>query len=261
AVDPHSPRPDDGCKPGSTAHPQNSRNARSPACARQTQRKTTRPEPPILPDWHLGHVLVERIRPIRICPWKHSPSSSRGAKLECSVSDSKWSETDPPFSQSAPSAHPTFPPLPPAAPPPLSSRDTNSALPEPSRPAPPRVFLYLRPAVSADQFQFRPAPALHIPSLSSRPRRAQKYPPACRNAGSGTCSCFPPPRALPHSPGGTFQSLCAHPPAPPLTASSPRPLPSPPPSGSTSVVRRPSPAADQSPNNPAHPIPRCEGTA
>src|SRR5208337_3563441 len=139
------------------------------------------------------------------------------------------------------------PPLPPAAPPPLSSRDTNSAPPAPTRHAPPPVSPYLRRAVSADQSPLRRAPALHIPPLSSSPRRAQKYPPACRNAGTGTCSCFPPRRALPRSPAGTSQSLCAHPPAPPWTASSPRPLPSPPPSGSTSVVRRPSPAADQSP--------------
>src|SRR5208282_5006784 len=85
AVDPHSPRPDDGCKPGSTVHPQNSRNARSPACARQTLRKTTRPRVPILPDGRLGYVLLERIRPVRIRPWKHPPSSRRGAKLECSA--------------------------------------------------------------------------------------------------------------------------------------------------------------------------------
>src|SRR5208337_2906375 len=100
--------------------------------------------------------------------------------------------------QSPPSARPTFPPL---------------ASPYPLR------------AVSADQSPLRRAPARHTPSPFSRHRRARKYPLACRSGGSGTYSCFPPLRALPRLPGGTSQSPCARLPAPPLTASSPPPLP------------------------------------
>src|SRR5208282_869939 len=127
--------------------------------------------------------------------------------------------------QSPPSARPTFPPLPPAAPPLLSSRDRSSAPPAPTRPAPPLASPYPLRAVSADQSPLRRAPARHTPSPFSRHRRARKYPLACRSGGSGTYSCFPPLRALPRLPGGTSQSPCARLPAPPLTASSPPPLP------------------------------------